>query len=101
MTPDLKKALKSKAHALKPVILLGQHGLTPAVLAEIENALNTHELIKVKVPGVEREVRRQVVTQILEDTVAELVQIMGQIATLYRKNQNVSAHPPKKAQKKR
>lgn len=100
MTPLLKKTLKARAHSLKPLVLLGQQGLTPAVLAEIDIALNAHELIKVKVPGIERDARDEVVAQILNDTLSELVQIMGQIATLYRKNENVSAHPPKKAQKK-
>ncbi len=101
MTPDAKKALKSRAHALKPVVWLGHQGLTPSVLAEIELALNTHELIKVKIPGVEKEARQVTVAQILTDTLAELVQLMGQIATFYRKNKDVSKHKTKTPQKKR
>lgn len=101
MTPEQKKELKARAHRLKPVVWLGQHGLTPAVLAEIDAALNAHELIKVKIPGVEREMRDSIVGQIATETLSELVQLMGQIATLYRKNQNVSSNPAKKTQKKR
>jgi len=49
-----KKELRKKAHALKPVVMIGQHGLTDAVLAEIDLALNAHELIKVRVRGSEK-----------------------------------------------
>ena len=42
-----KKALKAKAHVLKPTVMIGQHGLTDAVIAEIDIALNAHELIKI------------------------------------------------------
>lgn len=106
MTPDQKKILKTRAHALKPVVLLGQQGLTPAVLSEIQLALDTHELIKVKVPGVERDARKLMVSQIVLETLSELVQLMGQIATIYRRNpnpekKNVSPSSLKKTQKKR
>ncbi len=101
MTPEAKKALKVRAHALKPVIWLGQQGLTPAVLAEIDLALTAHELIKVKVPGVEKEMRQVIVAQIVTETLAELVQLMGQIATIYRKNKDVSKHKATPTTKKR
>ena len=50
-----KQFLKGLAHPLKPVVQLGGNGLTEGVLAEIDNALNHHELIKVKVPSDDRE----------------------------------------------
>ena len=49
LTTKQKQYLKGLAHNLKPVVMLGQHGLTEGVLAEIDAALNHHELIKVKV----------------------------------------------------
>lgn len=101
MTPDQKKSLKAKAHTLKPVVWLGQQGLTPAVLTEIDQALTVHELIKVKIPGVEKDMRSTIATQIVMETLAELVQLMGQIATIYRKNKDVSSNTPKKITKKR
>ncbi len=101
MTPDQKKLFKTRAHALKPVVWLGHHRLTPAVLAEINIALEAHELIKIKIPGVERAERNLIVTQIVTATAAELVQVVGQIATVYRKRQHVPTSPAKTTTKKR
>ena len=88
LKPDVKRALKSKAHALKPIILLGHQGLTPAVFSEIELALNHHELIKIKLPQVERDARLALVQEILGVTHADLVQSMGRIVTIYKENQD-------------
>ncbi len=54
LTPKERQALKARAHGLKPVVLLGNAGLSPPVLKEIDRALTAHELIKVKVPGDDR-----------------------------------------------
>ncbi len=80
-----KKNLKAKAHSLKPVIIIGQSGLTDAVLAELEIALDTHELIKVKIRA-EREERKQISEQLCVKSGAELIQSIGQIIVVYRKN---------------
>ena len=80
-----KKKLRAQAHSLKPVIMIGQSGLTAAVLAEIELTLNTHELIKVRIRA-EREDRRLIREKICTDTGAELIQSIGQIAVVYRLN---------------
>lgn len=77
--------LRSLAHHLKPVVLLGQHGLTEAVMAEIELALEHHELIKVRVPGMDREDKQDVIEVICERTGADLVQAIGHMAVLFRK----------------
>jgi RNA-binding protein len=82
-----KKQLKSEAHGLKPVVIIGQSGLTDAVLAEIEIALDHHELIKVKIRA-EREERKLISEKICTQTDAELIQIIGQIAVIYRLNPN-------------
>ncbi|CUA83464.1 ribosome assembly RNA-binding protein YhbY [Pseudidiomarina woesei] len=79
-----KQHLKSLAHSLKPVVLLGANGLTEGVMAEIELALEHHELIKVKVPGEERELREQIYATILAHTQATKVQVVGKILTLYK-----------------
>lgn len=84
-----KKKLRAKAHALKPVVLIGQSGLTDAVVAEIGLALQSHELIKIKIRA-ERDERAAIRQQICAETGAELVQSIGQIAIIYRCN-------PKKA----
>lgn len=54
-----KKKLRAQAHTLKPVVMIGQSGLTAAVLAELDQALNTHELIKVKIRA-ERDDRKPI-----------------------------------------
>jgi len=85
VNPIQKKKLKAQAHALNPVVMIGQSGLTPAVLKEINLALDTHELIKIKIRA-ERDERNAISQQICTDTQAQLVQSIGQIAVLYRKN---------------
>lgn len=79
-----KQFLKGKAHALKPVVLLGANGLTEGVLAEIEQALNDHELIKIKVPEEERELRQQIMATIVAESGAENVQVIGKTQIIYR-----------------
>ncbi|MGC8854279.1 MAG: ribosome assembly RNA-binding protein YhbY [Halothiobacillaceae bacterium] len=85
LKPNQVRHLRALAHHLKPVVLLGQHGLTEAVLAEIELALEHHELIKVRVPGMEREDKKDVIEVICKRTGAERVQSIGHIAVLFRK----------------
>ena len=80
-----KKKLRAEAHTLKPVVMIGQSGLTAAVLAETEQALDSHELIKVKIRA-EREERKLISEKICADTGAELIQTIGQIAVIYRLN---------------
>jgi RNA-binding protein len=80
---DIKK-FRSQAHALKPVILIGQSGLTDAVLNEIQLALDTHELIKIKIRSTDRQSRKEISANICSTTEAELIQSIGQIIVLYR-----------------
>lgn len=79
------RKLRAAAHNLNPVVMIGQAGLTAAVLAEIDSALNTHELIKIKIRA-EKAERTQISRQICSDTGAELIQEIGQITVVYRKN---------------
>lgn len=92
MNPEQLKQLKTKAHELKPVIMIGQAGLTEAVGKEIELALDTHELIKIKIRA-EREERKQMQQQICTETQAELIQSIGQVVVIYRRK-------PEQAKKK-
>ncbi|MEI6543156.1 MAG: YhbY family RNA-binding protein [Methylococcales bacterium] len=82
-----KKKLRAEAHALKPVVMIGQSGLTAAVLAELDIALNTHELLKVRIRA-ERDERKLIIEQICTEAGAELIQTIGQIAVIYRVNPN-------------
>ncbi len=81
-----RRALKQRAHHLKPVVLLGAAGLTEPVLAEVEAALEHHELIKVRVNAGDRDLRDAQVRTLVEETAAALVQRIGNIAVLYRAN---------------
>lgn len=85
LTPKNRQHLKAKAHKLKPVVLIGNNGLTANVNAEIDRALTDHELIKVKVASEDREERLQCFTDICTAHHAELVQAIGRIGILYRK----------------
>ncbi|RLM20969.1 RNA-binding protein [Brenneria alni] len=79
-----KQHLKGLAHPLKPVVMLGNNGLTEGVLAEIEQALEHHELIKVKVTTEERETKALIVDAIVRETGASNVQVIGHTLVLYR-----------------
>ncbi|OQW74632.1 MAG: RNA-binding protein [Proteobacteria bacterium ST_bin11] len=85
MNPIQKKKLKAQAHPLNPVVIIGQAGLTDAVIKEINVALDAHELIKVKIRA-ERDERAAIREQICTQTTAELVQSIGQVAIIYRLN---------------
>lgn len=79
-----RRYLKGLAHPLKPVVMIGNAGLSDAVLAEIENALTYHELIKVRVSGQERADRKQMLDEIAEKTGADLIMVIGHIGGFYR-----------------
>lgn len=86
MNPSERQVLKGKAHNLKPVILMGSKGLTQAVLDETDVALLTHELIKIKINGQEKDDRKLTATTICDKLHAELIQMIGSMAIIYRKN---------------
>ena len=87
-TPGSKelRQLRAQAHSLRPVVTVAGKGLAPSVLEELERALNDHELIKVKVAVGDRDQREVVITALCNQTGALLVQRIGNIATLLRRN---------------
>ena len=85
LTNPQQKYLRGLTHNLNPVVMVGDKGLTEAVLAEIESALAHHELIKVKLRG-ERDDRQRWIQEITETTGAETVHGIGQVASFYRRN---------------
>ncbi|MGX2957031.1 ribosome assembly RNA-binding protein YhbY [Ursidibacter arcticus] len=95
LTTKQKQYLKSLAHHLNPVVMLGGNGLTEGVLAEIENALNHHELIKVKIAGADREVKQLIIDAIVRETKAVSVQTIGHVLVLYRQSEDKKIHLPK------
>ena len=85
MNIQMKKALKQKAHSLNPVVIIGSAGLTEGVHNEIDVALDSHELIKVRVNAEDREQRKQMTETICQHHQAELIQAIGHIIAIYRK----------------
>jgi putative YhbY family RNA-binding protein len=94
LTPHERQELKGRAHRLNPVVLLGAGGLTEAVFKEVDRALNTHGLIKIKVPGDERAAREDIFVQLAERLSAARVQSIGKILVLYRPLPDAPPPPP-------
>ncbi|WP_273023008.1 ribosome assembly RNA-binding protein YhbY [Rheinheimera sp.] len=95
LTNKQKQFLKAKAHELKPVILLGGNGLTEGVVAEIEVALNFHELIKIKVPTEDREEKNLIMDAIVRETKADKVQVIGKTLVLFRQSEDKKIQLPR------
>lgn len=83
---DQKRHLRTLAHHTKAIVLVGNKGVTEAVLREIDLALNHHELIKVRLPAVDRQARTQLVAWLCPAVNGELVQSIGRTVMLYRRN---------------
>lgn len=87
--PKYKQQLKAQAHKLKPVVLVGNNGVTDAVKKEIDHALNAHELIKIRIQAEDRDLRRELFAEICQSLQAELIQLIGSIGVIYRKNTEI------------
>ncbi len=87
--------LKGLAHPIKPVVLMGSNGLTEAVIAEIDFALNHHELIKVKIATDDREVRALIIEAITRETNSIKVQAIGKTLAIYRQSEEKKIALPK------
>lgn len=79
-----KKRFRRIGHELKPVVMTGGEGLTEGVAAEVERALEDHELIKVRINGEDREERAAAMQALAAHCKAEMVQVIGKIVLLYR-----------------
>lgn len=90
-----KQYLKSQAHHLKPVVMIGGNGFTEGVLAEIENALTFHELIKIKISTEDRDTKKLISDAIIRETKAISVQLVGSIFTLFRPSEEKKISLPK------
>ena len=81
-----KKHLRGLGHALKPLIMVGDAGLSESLLAEYESTLAHHELIKVRVRVGDRKARDGIIEELCNTSGAQLVQRVGNMALLYREN---------------
>lgn len=89
LTGSQKKYLRGLAHRLKPVVMVGQKGTTPALFKSIEAALMAHELIKIRfIESKEREQKTQIINEISAQTGCEIAGTIGHTAILYRPHPN-------------
>jgi RNA-binding protein len=84
LTPAERRALRAKAHHLRPVVTIGQHGLTPGVLHEVDINLTAHELIKIRVFADQRAEREAMLEQICAALDAAWVQHLGKLLIVWR-----------------
>ena len=84
LTAGERRALKARAHALDPVVLIGDGGLTAAVIEEIERSLNAHDLIKIRVSGEDHDARADTLRRVCDDLGATAIQHIGRILVIYR-----------------
>ncbi len=86
LSPVQRRTLRAAAHHLNPVVSISQKGLTPSVLAEIDRCLKAHELIKLRLYGIEREVREALFIEICTALNCAEVQHIGNLLVLWREN---------------
>jgi len=90
LTQDQKKRFRKLAHHLKPVVMVAENGLSEGVMAELERALEDHELIKIRINVLDRDEKVAIIEEICKQTRAEKTQVIGKMAVIYRpaKTQN-------------
>ena len=84
LTNNQKKFLRSMGHTLKPVVMVGQHGLSESVIAELETTMNKHELLKIKIRVDGKDEKQQMIDQIVKVSRSNLVQVIGNVMVIYR-----------------
>lgn len=87
------KFLRGRAHALKPVIMVGQKAINTGVIAETSRALNDHELIKLRIQSTDRELRDALLAQLVAATGCVLVTRIGHVAVLFKPREKLSRIP--------
>lgn len=93
LTSGERRTLKARAHGLDPVVLIGDGGLTAAVLKEIDRSLSAHELIKVRVAGEDRVARSDTLHRVCEDLGATAIQHIGRILVIFRQRPEPDVKP--------
>lgn len=81
-----KNYLRGIAHSLNPIVTIGAKGLTDAVMNEVELALDQHELVKVKLPGGDKQEKASLLALITAQSNSEPVQLIGRVGVIYRQN---------------
>jgi RNA-binding protein len=84
LSNNQKKYLRSLGHHLKPVVMVGQHGLSEAVLSELETTMEKHELLKIKIRTDDRDEKQSMIDSIIDRSKSQLIQVVGNIVLIYR-----------------
>ncbi len=85
LTESQSRHLRRLGHPLKPVVLIGAAGASPTVLAELNSALDHHELIKIRIRAGDRAARDAVIDKLVAESDAMLIQRVGHVALIYRR----------------
>jgi len=95
LTTKQNQHLRGLAHHIKPVIIIGNAGLTEAVIEEIKIAIAHHELIKVKINAGERAERQEIISNITTECDCHHVQSIGRVGVFYRPSEEKKITLPK------
>ena len=93
LNSEQRSQLRSLAHSLDPVVMIGDAGLTDAVLKEIDVSLNAHELVKIRVFGDDRQARLDMLESICSQMEAAPIQHIGKLLVIYRPKKEESQKP--------
>jgi putative YhbY family RNA-binding protein len=88
LTPTHRRDLRALSHGIRPVVWIGTSGLSESVIDELDRALKSHELIKIKISGGEREAREAILEEICQRLGAAPVRHIGRILVIYRPKEN-------------
>jgi RNA-binding protein len=91
LTPEIRRALRARAHGLKPVVSIAENGLTEAVIKEIDACLKSHQLIKIRVYGDDRALRESYLAEICASLSAAPVQHIGKLLVVWREDSEGNA----------
>ena len=90
LTEKQKKHLRRLAHPMNPIVMLGNAGLTDAVVAELDRALTDHELVKVSARVGDRDARNEALATLASRTTSELVERIGHVGVFYRRHKELA-----------
>ena len=93
LTEKQLRFLRGRAHALRPVVQIGQRALTPGLIAETRRALHDHELIKLRIQAADRESRDALLKELVAATGCTLVTRIGHVAVLFKPNEQLTKIP--------
>ncbi|MGM0541006.1 MAG: ribosome assembly RNA-binding protein YhbY [Pseudomonadota bacterium] len=95
LTNNQKKYLRGIAHGLNPMIMIGAHGVTESLMAELESTLAHHEILKIKIASADRNERKEIIGHIVKESGALLVQTIGKVCVIYRQNDETELPLPR------